>query len=571
MADAPDVRDPIERVERLADLATRAWAVVVERERSMGADPDAPPDPAEPPGPRDRARALLDHVTGYLRPRARDLDAPLLVVLLGPTGSGKSSLANTLAGARVSEPGVLRPTTRDAVVIATPSDGQQLVDPAGPLASLPRDRLRVTSAGARDGLVLVDAPDIDSVEHDNRALADALLERADLCLFVTTATRYADRVPWDVLGRVAERGLPLVVVVNRMPGDAADQERVLGDTRRLLDDADVHAERVLGVAEGDLASDGSAVTETAVRPLIERLDALAADRDARRALAAQALAGALAGAAPLCASVATDLDGMAEDARHLRTIAATDHGQELASLLERVADGSVLRGEVITRWHSFVGADQVTRWFSSGVGRVRAAIGTILRGAPVAPVAAVEQGVSDGIAALSVAASSDAARRTAAHWSSDADGARLLAGHPALWSASDDLGDRAAATLHEWMAGIAADVAATGATKRGIARGLSLGVNAGAVTVMLGAFLATGGVTGAEVGIAAATAFLNQKLLNALFGEAAVQEMIDHAREDLAERLRGLMDGERARFDRLVPDGEALRMLAAELRAVARA
>ena len=117
------------------------------------------------------------------------------------------------------------------------------------------------------------------------------------------------------------------------------------------------------------------------------------------------------------------------------------------------------------------------------------------------------------------------------------------------------------------MAGIAADVAATGATKRGVARGLSLGVNAGAVTVMLGAFMATGGVTGAEVGIAAATAFLNQKLMNALFGEAAVQEMIEHARDDLADRLRGA-DGRGAGTVRRPGRRRrpSLRDLAAELR-----
>lgn len=561
-------RDLTQRVGRLADLAARTWTSVAVRERALGIDPDEAPDPAEPPGARARARALLDHVQGYLVPRARDIDAPLVVVLMGPTGSGKSSLVNTLAGARVSEPGVLRPTTRTAVAIATPDDAGRLLGIDGPLSSLPRGRLRVVSTGARAGLVLIDAPDIDSVEHDNRALADALLERADLCLFLTTATRYADRVPWDVLGRVATRGLPLVVVVNRMPPVPDDQQRILADMQRLLRDAAVPVERVIPVAEGGLATDGSAIAPAAVASLLERFDALAADRAARRTLAARALDGALAGTVPLCASVAADLDAMAEDAQRLRTIAATAHAQELVLLLERVGDGSVLRGEVIARWHAFVGADQVTRWFSSGVGRIRAALGTLLRGAPAAPVAAVEQGVTEGIAALTVAAASDAARRTATHWSTDADGSRLMARHPELWSASDDLGQRTTGALHEWMAGIASDVAATGATKRGIARGLSLGVNAGAVTIMLGAFMATGGVTGAEVGIAAATAFLNQKLMNALFGEAAVQEMIEHARDDLADRLRGLMDDERARYDSLVADGTVERALAAELRQV---
>jgi hypothetical protein len=40
--------------------------------------------------------------------------------------------------------------------------------------------------------------------------------------------------------------------------------------------------------------------------------------------------------------------------------------------------------------------------------------------------------------------------------------------------------------------------------------------------------------------------------------------MIDHAREDLTDRLRTLMDSERSRFDRLVPDADPT--LPAELR-----
>ena len=90
-----------------------------------------------------------------------------------------------------------------------------------PLVSLAGERLRVvTDAGEPRGIALVDAPDVDSIEHANRELTDRLAEAADLGIFVTTATRYADRVPWDVLLRARDRGLPLVVVVNRMPDGA---------------------------------------------------------------------------------------------------------------------------------------------------------------------------------------------------------------------------------------------------------------------------------------------------------------------------------------------------------------
>ena len=71
---------------------------------------------------------LRDHLAGHVRVRARSLDAPLVVLLLGPTGAGKSTLFNTLAGRPASPTGVLRPTTRTAIVLAHPDDVAALRD-----------------------------------------------------------------------------------------------------------------------------------------------------------------------------------------------------------------------------------------------------------------------------------------------------------------------------------------------------------------------------------------------------------------------------------------------------------
>ena len=109
----------------------------------------------------------------------------------------------------------------------------------------------------------------------------------------------------------------------------------------------------------------------------------------------------------------------------------------------------------------------------------------------------------------------------------------------------------------------------TGGGKRRLAKGASIGVNAAGVGVMLATFAHTGGVTGAEVGVAAATAFLNQKLLEALFGEAALVEMIDGARARLGEALSASFEDELGRYLRLVSDGAGLRDLATRLRAAA--
>ena len=83
---------------------------------------------------------------------------------------------------------------------------------------------------------------------------------------------------------------------------------------------------------------------------------------------------------------------------------------------------------------------------------------------------------------------------------------------------------------------------------------------------MLASFLHTGGLTGAEVGVAAATAFLNQKLLSALFGEAAMVELVADARQRLQDALAMTFAEERARFDGLLTTAGDLPDLATELR-----
>jgi len=87
---------------------------------------------------------------------------------------------------------------------------------------------------------------------------------------------------------------------------------------------------------------------------------------------------------------------------------------------------------------------------------------------------------------------------------------------------------------------------------------------------MLATFLHTGGLTGAEVGVAAATAFLNQKLLSALFGEAAMVELIQHARRRLQEVLAAAFAADRERFDEQLPPPGELSDLAHELNDAAR-
>ena len=541
------------RSDRLADLAQRRLDL-------------APRDAFA----SDRARQLRDHLEGFVRPRAADLDAPLLVLLLGPTGSGKSSLLNTIAGAEVSRAGVLRPTTREAILYASESDAKRILSGAR-LKLVAADRIvQAVAPASSSGVAVIDAPDIDSVERDNRLLADILLEACDLCVFVTTATRYADLVPWQVLRRVQERGVPLVVLLNRVPGDPHDREVVLADARRLLAEAGMREAdetlALIAVTEGELDPHVNGLSRESVRPLLDRIAELASESAERRRMALDALAGAIGGLAPLVDAVADDLDHEAIDTESLRRIAETSYADELAALMRELRSGVLLRGEVLRRWHDFVGADQITRFVSSGLGRLRGLLMTAFRGSPSAPVAMVEEEVAGTLEALALRHASDAARSSATAWSERSDGAALIDQNPTLWSASGTFGPAIREGLATWMRATIDDVRSAGGRKKAVAQVAALGVNAVGVAVMLGVFVHTAGLTGAEVGIAAGTAFLNQKLLEALFGERAMEQLIEQARMRLDTLLTSLFASERERFDGLAAQPTKLRELAAELR-----
>lgn len=518
-----------------------------------------------------RARRLVDHVEGHVLPRARSLDAPLLILLLGPTGAGKSTIMNTLAGRPVSPTGVLRPTTREVVVLVNPADAATLFASGGSLAELaPERRVVVEDASAAEGLVLLDAPDIDSVEHANRELADRLAEAADLCLFVTTATRYADRVPWEVLARLRERGLPLIAVVNRMPPDEADRDEVLADARRLMVEAGIPAElELLSVVEGAVDSAAESLDPDAIRPIVDRIETLGASREERRAAAARALAGSLAGLGPLVDLVADDLAHEAIEVEALRRTTRDRFAAELTALRDELARGTFLRETALRQWQSYVGADEITRIFSQGIGRVRGTISALIRGTPRAPIAEVREDTITDLVAICRAHATEATRRTAATWSRGSEPGPAIAADPDLWTVSPDFDERLRGRLEAWLASIGEDIQATGAGKRRLAKGATIGVNAAGIGVMLATFSHTGGLTGAEVGVAAATAFVNQKLLHALFGEAAMVELIARARNRLGEAVVATFREEQARFEERLPDVTTMRDLEGDLRAAA--
>ncbi|GAA1854100.1 GTPase domain-containing protein [Myceligenerans crystallogenes] len=177
------------------------------------------PLPIEGAGDAEASRVrLLAQLDEHLLPRLAELSSPALVVLAGSTGAGKSTIFNSLLRGDISDAGVLRPTTREPVVGIHPRDRPTLK--AGPVTELARV---VEHQGVPRGTALLDAPDLDSFVSQNRSTAAKLLEGADLWLFVTTAARYGDALPWEALDRARERGASVAMVLNRVsPEDLAE-------------------------------------------------------------------------------------------------------------------------------------------------------------------------------------------------------------------------------------------------------------------------------------------------------------------------------------------------------------
>lgn len=507
---------------------------------------------------RDAAERLHRHVSEYLLPRASDIESPLAVVILGSTGSGKSSLFNALAGRPASPSGILRPTTRRPVVLAAPEDAAA-IERGDILPGLTgRGELHVLAdrrAGRGAGVVLVDAPDIDSIEGENRRLAGELLEGADLLIVVTTAARYADAAPWQMLARARERGVPLLAVLNRLPENDADATAVETDYLHLLERAGLLTAGALGqleivaVREGQVDARRDSLSARAIEPIRAALDRLVSGTDERRQLAARALDGALDGVTPAIERIAARVEDEGAAAKRLEGQAEAAYRDELGRLNGELASGTFLRAEVLRQWQAFVGAGAVARLLATGVGRAVETVKGLVRRTPPAPVAEVREGAFTDVVELTAGRVAEAARRTATHWSASELGNRALASDAGLWTVDPTLRTDLRGRLERWAADIGSRIAEMGEGKRGFARAASLGVNVLGTGLVLAVFTTTGGLTGAEVGITAATAILNQKLLEAIFGEATLHSFVTDARAALATLVGETVDADRHRFD----------------------
>ncbi len=334
----------------------------------------------------DQAAAVVDRA----RERAALSGEYTVVALAGATGSGKSSLLNALAQARVAEPGVRRPTTGRPVAVIVPAGrSERSTDHAHGADDLldwldVQERHVATSRALQEsatGLVLLDLPDHDSVVTEHRAIAERLYDRVDLLVWVVDPQKYADAaLHARYLRGLREHAGVVVLVLNQADRLAPAQQRAMvADLERLAAQDGLGGAPVLAV---------SASTGDGVAPLRDLL--------ARAAQRRRAATDRVTGDVRLAARALAEACGRPTDARRAAGAeAGVLRAWESAAGIDQVVQAvrrstrrtaRTTTGWPVTRWVAGLRPDPLRR-LGLGRDRQQAAQDDLLRSSRPAPAA----------------------------------------------------------------------------------------------------------------------------------------------------------------------------------------
>ncbi|MCS4484402.1 dynamin family protein [Gleimia sp. 6138-11-ORH1] len=513
----------------------------------------------------DSERSRIVHkLDNHVLPRLRNIEAPLICVVAGSTGAGKSTLVNSLLETEVATASPVRPTTRRPLLIHAAADQDwfavgspllpqlakvQVALDAPPTAAEvgSHQELEVRSSTVLPaGLALLDAPDFDSLVAENRELSRKLLDVADMWVFVTTATRYADAVPWEILREAKKRNLTLAVVLNRTPEESS--ALVSEDLSQLLTEAGLEKLPLWVLPETKL--ENGRIPFQLVEPLSNWLRDYTESSQLRIATAMRALLGTVRVLANDTHAVRRTISFQNELLEDSQQTVNQQLEQAITRVKEASADGSLLKGEVLARWQELVGVSELTKAIEKGFTLFKYRVRNFF-GSQKPQLEAIEVALESGLATIISTELFTAYRRVRADWKTNPYLQDLETEIAEL--ATEDIQTKAQNLTLVWQQKLLEMISLEGGSRRTTAKIMAAGVNLLGVALMIVVFASTGGLTGAEVGVAGVTSIFAQKLLEVIFGEQAVKTMTKRAHTQLVELVKEFYSEEFAKLRGQLP------------------
>jgi len=146
------------------------------------------------------------------------------ISIMGGTGTGKSTIFNSLCKANLSVTGVERPKTRGPIAAFPKGKGNLNLScfktvgvktaSIEPVEGCP-DELTIVEHRQPLPWIFVDSPDIDSLAREHHKMAENILLFSDFIIFVVSQEKYADERLNRFLRRIIDEGKEFIVVVNK--------------------------------------------------------------------------------------------------------------------------------------------------------------------------------------------------------------------------------------------------------------------------------------------------------------------------------------------------------------------
>ncbi|WP_285734693.1 GTPase [Nocardiopsis sp. ATB16-24] len=499
---------------------------------------------------------VLAQLSDYVLPRVRRPDIPLLIAVAGSTGAGKSTLVNSLVGEQVTTTGVRRPTTNSPVLACNPADVDWFGESSF-IPSLPRVRQQGLAMPGKDGMLvlaateampqgvaLLDTPDVDSAVAAHHEFAAKFLDAADLWVFVTTSTRYADARVWEFLQVARDRDTSLAVVLSRVP--RRGRRQLLDHFGAMLEANGLGTAARFAIPETDQIR-GGRFTSNVADHVRDYLAEVAGESEQRDRVSRRTFVGVIESFRTRVPELARQVESQIETGRILATAVDDAYATARHRIETGLGDGSLLRGSLLARWQEVTAGGELAKSLRMRGRRARRG-GRVEQAERSQRVGALERAIREALEALVVSSCERAGDEVEQRWR-EIPGAGELAAKALNQPGTGLLAQQIRQEIAEWQRGVAEMTTASGATKRSVARFVTFDHDVVALVLIIDLLGYERSRSGGGAHAAESSGPSPQRLLKGLFGAQSLRSIGGAARDDLGKRILGLLERERVPFD----------------------